>query len=312
MYLSSALDDPKVYYFPLAESTEAPEIEDLGEADDVVTGLAVYVTGKDSDYIFVAQESVVGIYDQDFELLGTLNLAGYEDIEIEGLNLYQAETSKYPAGALTYAIEAGDDVAGFGLSSLEGVAEEFDLTLNTEYDPRKEADDSDDSPICEECSGNGYCGSDYECSCFTGFTGDSCSETKCTDDCSGHGECVGPNKCECESGWGGLHCSFLVVEAEYETDEHGKDGDDPAIWISQDQPENSRIITTTKSTEGAGLVVFDLQGTFLQHMAAGEPNNVDVIYGFPLGNRTVDLAYAACRTDDTLWYATFTPDHKHL
>lgn len=301
MYLSSALDDPKVYYFPLAESTETPEIAELGEADDTVTGLSVYVTEDDSDYIFVAQEGVIGVYDQDFELLGTLELTGFEDIEVEGLSLYQAETSKYPAGALAYAIEADDDVAGFGVSSLEGVADKLGLRFNTKYDPRKEADHSDDSPICEKCSENGYCGPDTGCSCFAGLTGDTCSEIECTDDCSGHGECVGPNKCKCESGWDGLHCSFLVVEPDYETDEHGRDGDDPAIWISPNSAEDSRIITTTKSAEGAGLAVFDLEGKFLQHMAAGEPNNVDVIYGFPLGDRTVDLAFAACRADDTLW-----------
>ena len=299
MYLSSEESD--VYYFPLAESTEAPEISSLGKADDSITGLAVYVSNDDSDYIFVAQESAVGVYTQDFDLLGTLTLTGLEDIEIKGLSLYQAGTSKYPAGVLTYGFEADDDAAGLGVSSLEDVAEKLNLSLNTEYDPRKGTDPSDDNPISEECSNNGYRGSGDECSCFAGFTGDTCSKFECTDDCSGNGECTGPNQCQCESGWGGLHCSFLVVEPTYETDEHGSDGDDPAIWIAPDSPENSRVITTTKSVEGAGLVVFDLEGKFLQHMAAGEPNNVDIIYGFPLGDRTVDLTYAACRTDDTLW-----------
>ena len=298
--MASGLDDPKVYYLPLVESVEPPKIESLGEAGDVVTGLGVYVSKEDSDYIFVAQENVVGVYDQDFALLGTLELTGFDGIEIEGLGLYQAETAKYPDGVLTYALEADDDVARFGVSSLEGVVEEFGLPLNTEYDPRKETG-SEDSPICEECSNNGYCGSASQCSCFAGFTGDTCSDFECIDHCSGHGECVGPNNCHCESCWGGLHCSFLVVEPSYETEEHGRDGDDPAIWIAPGAPEKSRIITTTKSTEGAGLAVYDLQGKFLQHMAAQEPNNVDVIYGFLLGNRTVDLVYTACRADDTLW-----------
>lgn len=301
MYLGTD-DDANVYSFPLAESTESPEISTVGEAGDSVTGLGVYVSKKNTtDYIFVALESVVEVYTQDFELLGTLKLAGLEDIEVQGLNLYQGKTTKYPAGALTYAIEADDDVAGFGVSSLEEVAEELGLEINTKYSPRDKSCDLKASPICKECSGNGYCESDSKCSCFAGFTGSDCGDVQCTDDCSGHGECAGPNKCECEDGWGGLHCSFLVVEPAYETDPNGVDGDDPAIWISPNAPEDSRIVTTTKSTEGAGLGVFDLKGKLVDFIAAGEPNNVDIIYEFPVGDRKVDLAFAACRADDTLW-----------
>jgi 3-phytase len=94
-----------------------------------------------------------------------------------------------------------------------------------------------------------------------------------------------------------------VVYPKYETEENGKDGDDPAVWISPSNPELSRVITTTKSEAGAGFAVFDLTGKKLQHYPGGEPNNVDVIYGFKLGNnRTVDLTFAACREDNTLWY----------
>ena len=298
MFLSGD-DDKVVYSFPLVESTAAPEIKPFGEAADDVTGLAVYQSEDDSEYLFVAQESTIGVYDDDFELLGTLNLTGLEEIEVEGLSIYQGETEEYPDGALAYAFEAADDVAGFGISSLEDVAEELDLDLYTEFDPRREVDDKP-NPICKKCSMNGYCGPKGKCSCFAGFTGQNCSKIQCTDNCSGHGKCVGPNQCECESGWGGLHCSFHVVEAVYETEATGKDGDDPAIWVAG-SPENSRVITTTKSSEDAGLNVFDLQGKLVQHIPAGEPNNVDVIYDFPLGDRTVDLAFAACRADDTLW-----------
>jgi 3-phytase len=95
----------------------------------------------------------------------------------------------------------------------------------------------------------------------------------------------------------------LLVEPRYETDANGADGDDPAIWISPEAPELSRIVTTTKSGEGAGLAVYDLEGNQLQIMYSNEPNNVDIIYNFAVGDRTVDLAYAACRGDNTLWFA---------
>jgi 3-phytase len=39
----------------------------------------------------------------------------------------------------------------------------------------------------------------------------------------------------------------------------------------------------------------------LQHFTAQEPNNVDIIYNITIGNRRTDLAYAACRGDNTLW-----------
>lgn len=62
------------------------------------------------------------------------------------------------------------------------------------------------------------------------------------------------------------------------------------------------MITTTKSDDGEGLSVFDLKGRKLQTLTAAEPNNVDILYDFPLtSRRKVDLVYAACRGDNTLW-----------
>jgi 3-phytase len=302
-------DSSNVYAFSLTESTDAPEIRTLGEAEDDVTGLAVYVSSTyKKDYILVALEASVAVYSYEFELIGTLSLSGLEDLEIQGLDVYQASLSKYPAGVLTFAAEA-DDFKGFAIASLEGVLEELSIDPHTEYDPRHLRSCSKKSPICSECSGNGYClkdginGGTSECQCFAGSTGDECKEITCENNCSGNGECVGPNICKCESGWGGLACAFLVVEASYETDTTGGlDGDDPAIWISPVGRNLSRVITTIKSEVGAGLGVFDLSGKLVQSFSAGEPNNVDVIYGFKAGNRTVDLAFAACRADDTLWY----------
>jgi 3-phytase len=93
-----------------------------------------------------------------------------------------------------------------------------------------------------------------------------------------------------------------VVEAIAETDANGSDGDDPAIWISPVDKTMSRIITTTKSEAGEGFGVFDLTGKKVQSITAAEPNNVDVIYNFPAGDKLIDLVYAACRKDNTLWY----------
>lgn len=301
----SADDDKDVYVFDLVESVTVPEVTKAGEAEDDITGVAVYVSGSpDLDYLFVAMKDTVAVYEPPFKLVGNLKLTGYEDIEVQGLAIHQTATSKYPSGVLVHAIEA-EDVAGFGLSSLDGAIQTLGLKVNTKYDPA--AGCKKQSPICSACSGNGYCaqnGKGIECSCFAGWESKTCTAYTCEDNCSSNGKCVGPNQCECDSGWGGLHCSFLVVEPVTETEANGGDGDDPAIWISPTNRGESRIITTTKSEQGAGLGVFDLSGKLLQTLPAGEPNNVDVIYSFQAGSRTVDLAYAACRADNTLWYVS--------
>ncbi|KFY84682.1 hypothetical protein V500_09083 [Pseudogymnoascus sp. VKM F-4518 (FW-2643)] len=297
-------DDSKdVYAFRTAESTVAPTVSVIGEANDDVTGLATYV-GKKSDYLLVAQTDIVGVYSTKFALLGSMKITGVEDAEIQGLSIYQGKTKKYPAGVLAFAIEH-DEGKGFAISSLQSAFKSLKLDTNTNYDPSSKSDDKE--TICDNCNDNGFCvksarrSSSSSCSCFAGFTGKSCKSVTCTDNCSGHGKCIGANECRCDAGWGGLHCSFLLVAPKLETEANGGDGDDPAIWISPISSDQSRIVTTTKSEAGAGLAVFNLDGKILQTLPAGEPNNIDMIYGFALGNnRTIDLAYAACRKENTL------------
>ncbi|KAF2707808.1 thermostable phytase [Pleomassaria siparia CBS 279.74] len=300
-------DDSKdVYSFPALETTAAPVIAVLGHAQDDVTGLAAYIGGKKGDLILVAQKNVIGVYSTDVRLLGTLNLTGEEDIEIQGLDVFQSKTDHFKAGVITYALKS-EVGKGFGVSEIDTPFSRLNLSLNTKYNPGEEKCKDCQSTITSRCNFSGFTTGD-SCSCFAGYSGPTCETVTCRSDCSRQGKCVGANQCKCNAGWGGLYCSFLEVAPKSETDANGGDGDDPAIWISPKSKSASRIITTTKSGAGAGLGVFDLNGKLLQQIAAAKPNNVDIIYGFQAGERKIDLAYAACRADNTLCFFEITPD----
>jgi 3-phytase len=75
---------------------------------------------------------------------------------------------------------------------------------------------------------------------------------------------------------------------------HGGDSaDDPAVWLHPTDAPRSLILGTDKN---GGLISYDLDGRQLQVASDGaRPNNVDVIYDFPLGGVKADLAVADCR-----------------
>lgn len=69
--------------------------------------------------------------------------------------------------------------------------------------------------------------------------------------------------------------------------------DDPAIWIHPSDPALSLILGTNKK---GGLHLFQLDGRqFGVASPTVNPNNVDVIYGFPLNQVPTDLAICVCR-----------------
>lgn len=297
--LFSAEDRP-LYSFQAAESTKAPIVRTI--VDDIkVAGLATYHSTS-GDYLFVAHDEVIDVYDQKFQQKGSIALSGIFELSIEGgLSILQSSTDAYPSGAIAFAFE-GEDDTGIAIGSLKGALKPLGIKENTKFNPKDKPCKDCENTISEKCSKNGFIAGKSDCSCFAGFAGRDCSKITCEDDCSGHGKCTGPNVCKCKDGWTGPSCSFVAVKAKFETEANGGDGDDPAIWIHPTRPDQSKIITTTKSADGQGFGVFDLQGKLLQHLDADEPNNVDIIYNFTIGNRKVDLAFAACRGDNTMWY----------
>lgn len=291
-------EDRSLYSFQATESIKAAEVNTVRDKIEVA-GLATYHSNS-SDYLFVAHGEVMDVYDSKIKPKGTVEFSGITDLSIEGgLSLLQSSTEAYPAGVVAFAFE-GEDDNGIVAASLADVLAPLGIPANTAYSPKTKPCTRCEIAISEKCSNNGF-SSSGGCSCFSGFSGKECNKNACLNDCSGHGKCDGPNVCKCKDGWTGPNCSFVAVKAKYETEANGGDGDDPAVWIHATKADQSKIITTTKSSDGEGFGVFDLQGKLLQHFTAEEPNNVDIIYNVTVGSRKTDLAFAACRGDNTLW-----------
>lgn len=87
---------------------------------------------------------------------------------------------------------------------------------------------------------------------------------------------------------------FVTPDLETEAMKSPKSdvADDPAIWINPADAAKSTIIGTDKYD---GLHVYDLDGKELFYYTIGKTNNVDVRYGFPLGNEKIDIVACSNR-----------------
>lgn len=76
-----------------------------------------------------------------------------------------------------------------------------------------------------------------------------------------------------------------------ETAQVAHDPDDPAIWVSSDDPSKSLILGTDKEEARGALYVFALDGSVRQIIGPlDRPNNVDVEYGFNHNGALTDIA----------------------
>jgi 3-phytase len=101
--------------------------------------------------------------------------------------------------------------------------------------------------------------------------------------------------------------AYALLETVPVISPEGEDAaDDPAIWINLQDPGNSLIIGTHKK---AGLYVYTLEGKELAFYPVGNVNNVDIRYGFTLGDGTrVDLIGASNRSDNSIVLMTIDPE----
>ena len=87
------------------------------------------------------------------------------------------------------------------------------------------------------------------------------------------------------------------------TDSAADDQDDLCIWVHPTDPALGAIIASDK--EGGRIFVYDLEGDVLQIVpVSGEPGNIDLRYGFALGESVLDIVCLNDRaTDRMLVYA---------
>lgn len=87
--------------------------------------------------------------------------------------------------------------------------------------------------------------------------------------------------------------------------------DDPCIWIHPTDPSLSTIIGTHKQ-DGAGLIVYDLEGNEISIVNDGHMNNVDLRYNFPLGGESVTLVTSGNRSLNTISIYKIDPLTRNL
>lgn len=93
---------------------------------------------------------------------------------------------------------------------------------------------------------------------------------------------------------------YPEVYASVETqavDRRGDAADDPAIWINNKSVSESRVLGTNKKM---GLLVYDLKGELKQTLPVGHINNVDLRQGVVSYGKSVDIAVASNRSDNSI------------
>lgn len=85
--------------------------------------------------------------------------------------------------------------------------------------------------------------------------------------------------------------------------------DDPAIWVDRNNPSRVVIFGTDKK---AGLYTYNLDGSVLQNLAGGEPNNVDLREGFVIDGRPQVLVATSDRSAGRFGIGLFIMDPATL
>ncbi len=85
--------------------------------------------------------------------------------------------------------------------------------------------------------------------------------------------------------------------------------DDPAIWVD---PSDSSRVVIFGTDKKAGLYAYRLDGTVLQNLPGGNPNNVDLRDGFVIDGQSQVLVAASDRSPDRFGITLFLLDPRTL
>lgn len=93
--------------------------------------------------------------------------------------------------------------------------------------------------------------------------------------------------------------------------EQVEDQDDMCIWI---HPEDASLSTIIASDKASGkIMVYDLAGKTIQVVTIdGKPGNIDMRYGFPLGDQTLDIVGYNERDNQAIHLYTIDPETRQL
>ncbi|WP_413173597.1 phytase [Anabaena azotica] len=99
----------------------------------------------------------------------------------------------------------------------------------------------------------------------------------------------------------------VLLDDDTLPDDQQADADDPAIYVNATNSANSLVLTSVKN---GGLRVYDLSGELLQTVNPGgiRYNNIDLQYGFELGDQKIDFAVASDRNNDKLAIFKINPN----
>ncbi len=102
--------------------------------------------------------------------------------------------------------------------------------------------------------------------------------------------------------------SIPIIETY--SDGTDSDQDDMAIWVHPTDPSRSTIIASDKGN--GNVYVYALDGTVIQTVAAGQPGNIDIRYGFGLGQQCVDLVAFNDRDQGAILVYKVDPSTRQL
>lgn len=103
------------------------------------------------------------------------------------------------------------------------------------------------------------------------------------------------------------------IKPAFITEKVPNDSDDPAIWYNKLDPSKSLILGTDKHENG-GIYVFDLDGKIITEKTitpVARPNNIDLEYGFVLGDTSIDIAVFTERLEEKIRVIS-VPDMRYI